>query len=705
MRVLRAVRWLGVVLFLTCLAGTASASEKDDAQALAALDKILANDVANANFGEAKKKVKGIIDKCRKVCSQSVLARAEVVSGVIAAQIGQTEEAKTAWFDALNTDSSVSLPSSGISQGVRTQFEAVQKEWIAKNPQPDDSQKAGWVSKQAFELAKAAVAAEQAGNFADCIEKNKAALTIEENMRARLQLALCEQKSGKIVDALRDNAKALEAARAKGDAAGIKQIQERVAELVPKLAHVKFELPSGINELKITFDDRPIPPNRYNESFTIDPGQHNVKAEGTLRGGRVSSDETFEVKEGETANVKVTLKPAALTQGQLQCMVAAKTQEEIAACLPQENKSLSVHIGIDFSAYGDSQAVRVFSPAVRGQVASPTQGWNVGASYLIDVVTAASPDVVSTASRRFHDLRHAVGVNGGYKPGRFGAQAFASFSTEKDYVSRTLGLALSGDFADKQFTPTASYAYTWDTIGRAGTDYDVFGKPFKTHEISLSATTVLSPLTVFVVGGGVSLEDGDQSKPYRYVPLFPPGVNPPAGADYETVNGQRSPVKPLEQLPLDRQRYSVTGRYISRIRANATLRVEERLYMDSWGVKGSTTDLRYLVDMSPRVRVWPHFHFHIQNGASFYNRVYGVTPRTADVVTIPGLRTTDRELSPNFGATLGGGGRFVVTDPTAKSQIAIFATADALYNQYFNALYITNRIAFYGTLGVEADFE
>lgn len=702
---LRAVRWLGVVLLLLCFAAPAFASEKDDAQALAALDKILANDVANANFGEAKRKVKAIVDRCRKVCSQSVIARAEVVSGVIAAQIGQAEEAKTAWFDAFNADSAASLPASGISPSVRQQFEAVQKEWIAKNPQPDDAQKAGWVSKQAFDLAKAAVAAEQAGNYPECIEKDKAALTIEENMRARLHLAQCEQKGGKIVDALRDNAKALEAARAKGDAASVKQIQERVAELVPKLAHVKFELPTGINELKITFDDRPIPPNRYNESFTIDPGQHNVKAEGTLRGGRVSSDETFEVKEGETASVKITLKPAALTQGQLQCMVAAKTQEEIAACLPQENKGLSVHLGLDFSAYGDSQAVRVFSPAIRGQVASPTQGWNVGASYLIDVVTAASPDVVSTASRRFHDLRHAVGLTGGYKPGRFGAQAFASFSTEKDYISRTLGGAVSGDFFDKQFTPQATYAYTWDTIGRAGTDYDVFGKPFNTHEISLSGTTILSPLSVFVVGGSVSLEDGDQSKPYRYVPLFLPGINPPVGADYATVNSLRYPAKPLEQLPLDRQRYSVTGRYISRLRANATLRLEERLYMDSWGIKGSTTDVRYMVDMSPRLRVWPHFHFHIQNGASFYQRVYGVTPRTADVVTLPAFRTTDRELSPNFGVTLGGGGRIVLTDPAAKSQIALFTTLDALYNQYFNALFITNRIAFYGTLGVEADFE
>lgn len=702
---LRAVVRLGLLVLTLFVSSVAFAGEKEDNAALAAVDKILASEVAQANFGEAKKKLRALAERCKKGCSPATVARIDIASGIVAAQIGQAEEAKTAWSDALNADSSAQLPSSGVSPTVRAQFEEVKKAWLAANPQPDDAQKAGWVSKQAFDLSKAAVTAENAGNHAECIEKDKAALTLEENVRARLHLALCEAKSGKVVDALRDNAKALEGARAKGDAATVKLIQERVAELVPKLAHVRFELPSGITDLKIVFDDRPIPPARQAESFTIDPGPHTVHAEGMLRGGRVSSDETVNVKEGETAVVKITLKPAALTQGQLQCMVAAKTQEEILACLPQEGKALVVHAGLDMSAYTDSMNVHVLSPAVRGSLVSPTQGWNVGASYLIDVVTAASPDVVSTASRRFHDLRHAVGVNGGYKPGRFGAQLYANYSTERDYISRTIGGAVSGDFVDKQFTPTAGYSYTWDTIGRTGTDYDIFGKPFNIHELSLGATTILTPTSLFVFGGGVQLESGDQSKPYRYIPIFEPGVNPGVGASPEEVNRGRLAAKPLEQLPLDRQRYSVAVRYVSRVRSNATLRLEERLYMDSWGTKGSTTDLRYLVDMTSRFRVWPHVHFHVQNGTGFYNRVYGATLNSDGSATIPAFRTTDRELSPMLGGTLGGGARLALTDPGMKSQIAIFASGDALYNQYFNSLYATNRIAFYGTVGVEADFE
>ena len=149
-------------------------------------------------------------------------------------------------------------------------------------------------------------------------------------------------------------------------------MQERVTELLPKLAHVTFEIPTGVSDLKIIFDDRPIPAERLADNFTIDPGTHKVHAEGILRGARVSyDDEKVEVAEGQTVSVKITLKPAALTGGQLECMVAAKTQEEILQCLPSERKPLVVHLGLDMSGYMDTTAVRVLTPGVRASVVVP----------------------------------------------------------------------------------------------------------------------------------------------------------------------------------------------------------------------------------------------------------------------------------------------------------------------------------------------
>lgn len=697
---------LTLVLIFALVPRQARAGEKEDAATVAAVDKIIRGDVAQANFGEAKKKLRALIDKCKKVCSPNAVAQVHVALGLVAAQIGQAEEAKTAWFDALNADANADLPSTGVSPAIRTQWEQTQKAWLAANPQPDDAAKAGWVNKQAYELSKAAVAAEVAGSFADCIEKDKAALLQEENMRARIHLATCEAKAGKIIDALRDNAKALEAAKAKNDAATLKQVQDRVTELLPKLAHVTFETPPDVSDLKIVFDERPIPPARYADNFTIDPGTHKVHAEGVLRGARVSfDDDKIAVAEGQTVKVKITLKPAALTGGQLECMVAAKTQEEILQCLPSEQKPLLVHLGLDMSGYLDTTAVRVLTPGFRGAVSSPTAGWNVGASYLVDVVTAASPDVVSTASRRFADTRHAASLTGGYQPGRFGAQVYGNYSSEHDYISRTVGITALGEFNDKQLTPQLGFSHSWDTIGRTGTDYDVFSNSLKTEEISGGATIIMSPVSLLVLGASVALENGDQSKTYRYIPLFERGVSVPAGASADEVNRARLPAKPLEQLPLDRQRLSVGIRYVTRAKATATLRLEERVYTDTWGIKASSTDARYMLDLSDRLRVWPHARFHIQSGASFYNRIYGATLNSDGSASIPKYRTSDRELSPMFGVTLGGGARYALTAPGGKIQIAVVATADGLFNDYFNTLYLRTRLAGYGTLGLEADFE
>ena len=155
---------------------TSRAGDREDTATVAAVDKIVRGDVAQSNYGEAKKKLRALLDKCKKGCSPAAVAQVHMALGLVAAQLGQAEEAKTAWFDALNSDANVALPGSGVSPAIRTQWEQTQKAWLAANPQPDDSQKAGWVNKGGYELSKAAVAAEVAGNFPDCIEKDKAAL-------------------------------------------------------------------------------------------------------------------------------------------------------------------------------------------------------------------------------------------------------------------------------------------------------------------------------------------------------------------------------------------------------------------------------------------------------------------------------------------------------------------------------------------------
>src|SRR5262249_35050473 len=146
---------------------------------------------------------------------------------------------------------------------------------------------------------------------------------------------------------------------------------------------------------------------------------------------------------------------------------------------------------LDTSGYADTNHVYVFTPEIAGQVVSPTAGWNVGASYVLDVVTAASPDIVSEASHRFKERRNAFALGGGFKPGLYGIQANAFLGLEPDYISRGVGVAVTGDFRDKLITPRIGYHYSHDTIGRGGTSFDVFSKTLDTQEFDGSVTFVL----------------------------------------------------------------------------------------------------------------------------------------------------------------------------------------------------------------------
>jgi hypothetical protein len=49
--------------------------------------------------------------------------------------------------------------------------------------------------------------------------------------------------------------------------------------------------------------------------------------------------------------------------------------------------------------------------------------------------------------------------------------------------------------------------------------------------------------------------------------------------------------------------------------------------------------------------------------------------------------------------------RFAITDASSKIQLAVVLAADGLFNYYLNTLYLRSRLAGYGTLGIEADFE
>ncbi|WP_394836874.1 DUF3570 domain-containing protein [Pendulispora rubella] len=731
-----------VLALVICLVAGPAYAAPDDAATESFVQDVLTNEYSSTKYADAKKKLLVQLEKCRRPnrCSGGVKAQIYVALGMIASQIGMVDEAKNHFANALSEDTNARLPDrGGTTPAMKTQFtDAKSKNAGPTQVAPQDpptegggggsgdapappvsvapgGKIPGWENNEAFQLASAGLKADQAGNHDECIENDKKSLELEDKARTRLHLASCENKAGKLLDALKNAQKALKMGIEQKDAGVMRAARTRVQDLIPKIPHVTFEPPSGVSDLQVRFDDREVKGD-LTKKFSVDPGKHQVHAEGKGNGNSLVYDEEINVKEGETYPVKLTLTskaPEFLTQGQLSCMTSAKNQEEVLKCLPSNAKNLVAKVGLEMSAYTDTLNVHVMSPGITAAVISPTAGWNVGGSFLADFVTAASPDIVSTASGHFVERRYGGSLGGGYKPGKFGAQGNAGISSSPDYLSISGGIAITGDFNDKLITPRISYSHSDETIGRNDSPFaNVPGnhlgdkRKLFVNAFEAGCTFVLSPTSVLVLGASLDTERGDQSKIYRYVPMFSPSVASKVtpGLPANLVNANRLAYRPQEQLPNERDRYAGALRFVHRF-TTATLRLEERLYYDTWSIKATTTDLRYMQDIGKHLRVWPHIRFHAQTGANFYRLAYAAATKDDGTIVIPTYRTGNRELSPLMSATVGFGARIALGETEATTQYALTVTGDYMYTYYFNSLYTVSRQAFYASLGFEVEFQ
>ena len=224
----------------------------------------------------------------------------------------------------------------------------------------------------------------------------------------------------------------------------------------------------------------------------------------------------------------------------------------------------------------------------------------------------------------------------------------------------------------------------------------MFSHVLWTHTIAGGVTLTLNRAAVLALISDLVLESGDQSKPYRYIPMFSADVAPTIGkgASIDVVNAARLQARPLEQLPDSRERYALTARFGYRFE-HATLRVDERVYTDTWRLHASTTEVRYIVDLSRRLTMWPRLRAHVQNGAYFWNRAY-VASFGPGGLTLPQYRTGDRELGPLFTVTAGLGANYGFGRATNPSAWSLEAQVDVMNTQFADDLYITSAHRRYG---------
>lgn len=364
----------------------------------------------------------------------------------------------------------------------------------------------------------------------------------------------------------------------------------------------------------------------------------------------------------------------------------------VAACVTQASPAGSADFDaeLEVSAYADTDHVAVLTPAMTGTLEDSASGTSATGGYVLDIVSGASVDIVSTASERWLEVRQAAELAVDRKYGELGVSPSVSVSREPDYLSWSLGAAARIELDEKHITPTVGYTLSHDTAGRRGTPYSVYSLQLMRHTAQAGVELVLNRSSRLVLLGEGTLELGRQEKPYRFLPLFSEQnaslIQP--GASIESVNQLRLPGRTAERVPESRRRLTLTGDWARR-GAHDTLRVNERLYADSWGLYASTTDLRWLWDASTRLTLGPRARFHLQSSVDFWQRAY-IAELAAGELQVPSLRSGDRELSALWTGSLGIGSEWRTSHTDGKGWV-FGGLIELSFTQFLDALFIEQR--------------
>ena len=377
----------------------------------------------------------------------------------------------------------------------------------------------------------------------------------------------------------------------------------------------------------------------------------------------------------------------------------------VAACVAQARSAGSADFDaeLEMSGYADTDHVEVLTPALSGTISDARSGVSATGGYVVDIVSGASVDIVSTASERWVEVRQAADLSVDHKPDDRGLTLSGSVSREPDYLSWSLGATARIELDADHVTPSLGYSFSHDTAGRRGTPYSIYALRLVRHTAQAGVELVLDRSSRLVLLGEAVFELGRQEKPYRFLPLFDAAtaalIEP--GESIESVNALRLPGRMAERVPESRQRFTLTADWARR-GARHTLRANERLYADSWGLYASTSDLSWLLDVSSRLTLRPRARFHVQSSVDFWQRAYVAELGTGEL-SVPALRSGDRELSALWTGSLGFGSEWH-TQPTYGQGWTFGAHIELGFTQFLDALFIDQRSSALTVLTVERAF-
>jgi hypothetical protein len=280
--------------------------------------------------------------------------------------------------------------------------------------------------------------------------------------------------------------------------------------------------------------------------------------------------------------------------------------------------------------YTDSDHTQVVSPVVSAQ-SDVTPQTQVSLGYLADIVSSASIDIVSQASKTtIHDTRHQVSAGVSQKIGdSLTVHGSYTFSRENDYLSHTIAGGFEKELDEKNTTLGVGYAISLNTVGRA--DDENFTRALTVQSASVSLTQVISSRTIAQIVYEIADAEGYQASPYRFVPVR---ATVDAAPEFWIA----------ETDPDSRWRHAIVIGGNHAVGESSSVQADYRIYHDTWGITSHTVGLRYFAALSRKLELRLRERFYTQNAATFYQDNYTMPMK---------YMAYDRELSPLWSETLG----------------------------------------------------
>ena len=305
------------------------------------------------------------------------------------------------------------------------------------------------------------------------------------------------------------------------------------------------------------------------------------------------------------------------------------------------------HLDYRFSYYQE-EAGRIRVATQSGLIeAAPADWLSVKAQVVYDAISGASPTgILVPAGEKLTlangglgyltDIRRAGDVVASLRFGKMTLRPEISYSIERDYESKSIGLSASFDFNQRNTTLTLGVSHDFDEVfpNRPGlgsphdpafqtgpTEWRKTRAPKDTTDILVGVTQVLTPGTLLTANFTVGESHGYLGDPYKFAEFQEMLVDPCDGS----ITILR--FHPDERRP--RQRVKEVG-FLSLnqnvARMNASVEVSYRLYHDSFDVWSHTASLQWFQKLGRHVILAPLLRVTEQSAASFYAPVFSGVP-------------------------------------------------------------------------------